>query len=159
MNGLVALGALAAALLHAPNPAELAPSGVAMRAESGGREPGCVHYTSQWVEGTGKRPSRTLLFDIVNRCGRTVWMRLAHQTGLSATPGGIRPLAPGQRVSGNGATDNYIFVYPYTTHLRFWLWQHDVQPARDPSFHNCHLTVRDRSKPPCPPGVHVFGAF
>lgn len=95
-----------------------------------------------------------------NRCDRPVWIRLAYQTDLSASPGGIRLLKAGERLAGDGKTHNYIIVYPTTPHLRFWLWQHDAQPEKQPSFHNCHQKASNDPKwQPCPPGVTVFGSF
>lgn len=150
----------AAALADSDNwQTAVAPTGLAMTAESGGQAKGCVSYTTSWVEPRpGKRPDRKLLFDMRNQCEQPVWIRLAYQTGLSASPGGNRLLKPGERLAGEGGSDNYIFVDPTTPFLRYWLWQHATRPAQQPSFHNCHLKVRDPGKPPCPAGaVTVFG--
>lgn len=135
------------------------PSGWAVTAESAGREKGCVAYTSSWVDQPGRRPSRKLIFDMENRCNRPVWIQLARQTDQSPAPGGARLLGVGERLSGAGVTHNYIVVWPYTTHLRYWLWQHSQRPTTLPSFRNCHLKYRDAEQPPCPPAVTVFGQF
>lgn len=122
-------------------------------AESGGREGGCVSYSTERV-ASGKNYS--LRFAFLNECGRDVWVKIGTQFGNSH--GGWHPprrLKAGESLAGPGKSGNWIGIDWLPGRQRFVIMQAELA-NRDgyPSLSGC-APRPDRRDPPCPPMIDI----
>lgn len=168
MRTWVTHGLIQAALLAAlaPVPALAQQAGVAMTAESGGSQAGCVQWSYETIARPNKRhPQRvSVIFTYRNRCNREIHVQLRSQTAAlyqAVGRDGDVTLAPGEVYAPRLPYRNYIiFDHDREKFLNFWVLQSErrfngknenlIDMNRcNPNFRPTSNTKR--TYPPCPP--------